>query len=352
MVSLVRYLFLCCLVLLTACKKHEFNLEFNMAASVTDNYNVTYYASDKKGAGKTIQAVASIRDGKCELKGITIRPTLLYLDKRNSKLPLVIYAQNGNKIEISGDSIDPLAWKVGGNKINESLTDWRLLNKKILEECNADSVNKAVETFVNDNPDNPVSAILMLNYYNRGIDERGYDLLMNSLEGKAADIEWLRLTSRADQLLPQYATPARLVNMVMRSTGKSSTDTLYVNKRDPLFVAFWQTGYQERKTIVDSIKAMEKEFPDSSRMIADICLDIDSLGWRNAIRRDSLDEDMKRFWVASGLTHPKMVKLKVTSLPFFIVFTKDGFQEYRGTSLEKAIETYRELLKPSEEEEK
>ena len=342
MVSIIRYLFLFSLVVLTACGKNEFKLEFELASDVTENYDVNYYASDKNG-GKTIQAVASVREGKCELTGFTKFPTLMYVTKRRSLLPLVIYAERNNKIEISGEDKDPLYWDIKGNEINETLSLWRESNKEIMKKCLPDSVNEAVGRFVEENPENPVSTILMLCYFNRKENEKRYDELMGLLKGEAKNQDWLMMIGRTDQLYHSYSYPARLENMVMRSTKKGG-DTLVIDKKNPVLLLFWETGYSKRKAIIDSIKALEKEFPDSARIIADVCLDIDSVGWRNAMKKDSLYKEMKRFWAPSGLAHTTMMKLKVDAIPYFIVFNKEGVQTYRGADLSEAIKEYRTLF--------
>ncbi|MCH5242615.1 MAG: hypothetical protein J1F67_09375 [Muribaculaceae bacterium] len=342
MVSLIRYLFLLSLVVFTACGKNEFNLEFQLATDVTENYNVNYYASDTKG-GRTIQAVASVREGKCDLKGYTKRPTIVYITQRASVLPLVIYAERNNKIEISGENKDPLDWEVRGNLINETLSEWRIENKEIMVKCTPDSVNKAVGSFVEENPENPVSTILMLCYFNRKVQERRYEELMGMLKGDAKDPEWLGMIGRTDQIYHSYSYPARLESMVMRSAKKGG-DTLFIDHKNPIFLLFWETGYTNRKVIIDSIKSLEKEFPDSLRIIADVCLDIDSIGWKNAMKKDSLFKEMKRFWSPTGLTDPTMMKFKVTAIPYYIVFNKEGVQSYRGTELSDAITEYRTLF--------
>ena len=346
MVSLTRYIFLFSLVILTACGKNEFDLEFELATDVTDNYNVTYYATDYQG-GATVQAVASVREGKCELKGFTRKPTIVYITTRKSILPLVVYADKGNKIKISGETGQPLEWNVEGTEINDSLSNWRLKYREIWNDCLPDSVNNAVEKYVEANPDGKVSTILMLSYFNRKVNENKYNELMGSLRGEARSSELLQSLGRADQVNHFYSFPARLENMVMRSVNKGG-DTLSTDKKNPVFLLFWETGNSDRSSMIDSIKVLEKEFPDFSRIIADVCLDIDSTAWKNAMRRDSLYEDMKRFWAPLGLTHPTMMKMKVDAIPYFIVFDKEGVQSYRGTEISEAMSEYRRLFNSSD----
>ena len=340
MVSNMRYLFLLLLPLLVACGKNKFTLDFDVASDVTDNYNVTYYATDLEG-GLTIQAVASLREGRCELEGVTKRPTLVYVSTRKTGYPMVMYVKRGEKIKIEGTDKNPLGWIAENNDINRTLSDWRKENLDALVDNKADSVNLSISRFVEENTDNPVSTLLMLCYYDRSINENEYEALMASLKGNAKDEEWFKITSRADNLVKYYAYPASLESIVMRSV-KDGADTLRLNKRDPVILFFWQTGWNERKQMIDSIKVIENEFPDSVRIIADICLDPDSVGWRNAIKKDTL-ANVKRFWTPLGAADPTATKLKVNSLPYYIVFDKDGKQTYRGKEMGEALDKYRML---------
>ena len=340
MVSTLRYIFLLgTLLLMEACTKNEFTLEFSLASDVTDNYNVTYYATDLNG-GKTIQAVASVREGKCELKGITKLPTLVYVTTRKSVFPLVMYVERGQKFDITGDNREPLDWKVDGNSINEQLSEWRLQNKDLFVKNNADSINLAVKNFVEENTSNPVSTILMLCYFNREEDERDYNEIMASLSEDARNPDLLRMIGRADQLYHSYSFPARLDNMIMKSVNKKG-DTLRIDNKNPVFLVFWQTGYDKRNELIDSLKVMEKEFPDSARIIADICVDVDSTSWRSTMRKDSLYKEMKRFWAPMGMNDATVMKFKVAKLPYYIVFDKYGNQSYRGNEISEAMEDYR-----------
>lgn len=345
MVSILRYIFFIGLFILTACVKSQFVLDFNLAPEITENYNVTYYATDTKG-GLTVQAVASVREGKCLLNGITKKPTILYVTERNSNLPLVIYAERGNKIKISGNSPDPISWTVEGNKINEELSAWRNEYAGMIKSNDKDSVNLAVEKYVKENSSNPVSTLLLLCYYDRSEDDRGYTSLMYSLKGEAAKVGWLELVGRSDQLSEGYFQAASLHSVALRS-NKDGADTVRTDGKNPVFMLFWQTGYDSKKEMIDSLKSLEKEYKDSVSIIADVCMDIDSIGWRSAIRNDSL-KSVKRLWVPLGMTDPQMMKLKIQSLPYFIVFDKEGQQVYRGNKLYSAIKKYRELQNSSD----
>ena len=342
MVSKMLYIFLFVALFLTGCAKNEFKLDFQLSEDVTENYNVTYYAADTQG-GLTVQAVASVREGKCELVGATKRPTIIYLTARRSNYPLVIYAQRGEKIEITGSSPNPLEWNVEGNEINREIGKWRIENAPLLLGNERDSVNLALKDFVADNG-NPAATLMMLSYFDRKADETLYSQLMASLKGEARDPQWLQIAARADQLSHYYSYPAKLESLVMRS-NKEGADTLLADGKNPVLLLFWPNGYKERKEMMDSIKILRKELPDSVRIIADIYMDADSTSWRSAIRKDSID-DIKRFWAPQSLADPNVMKMKVTSLPYFLVFDKEGVQAYSGKDLGEAVNRYRQLATP------
>lgn len=342
MVKSMRFIFLILGLLMVGCTKNEFHLNFELSEDISGNYDVTYYATDANEGGLTVQAVASINGGKCVLQGVTNKPTLVYVYHRLSPYPLVIYAARGNKIEITGDEKDPLAWNVKGETINEELSQWRQQNLKILEKHIPDSVNEALRLYVEQNSSSPTATILMLSYFDRGANENLYNSTMALLKGEARKVEWLRMAARSDQLMAYLSYPARLENLVMRS-AQGGSDTLSKNGKNPMLILFWQTGYKEKNAMMDSLKALKKEYPDSIRLIADICLEADSMAWRGSIRKDSADF-MKRFWAPASLANPDVMKLKVTGIPYFIVFTPQGIQSYRGSSLADAIKDYRTLM--------
>ena len=336
--TFLRYIFFICLLPLMGCAKIEFKLDFNLAKEVTENYNVTYYATDKSG-GLTVQAVASVRLGRCELIGKTKKTTLVYITTRKSNFPLVVWADKGEEINISGNDNNPLAWKVGTAGVNKELSEWRTANLTSLVNNETDSVNSAVKNFVVSNPENPVSTILLECYFSRSRNEMEYAELMGALKGAAKSPDLRKMIARTDYTGPYVSFPAKLESMIMRSP-KEEGDTLIIDNKNPLLVLFWQPGGEDKAEMVDSIKKLIKEFPEAAPFVADVCLDIDSTAWRNSIRRDSLN-NVKRFWAPKGLADETVGKLHVSSIPYYIVFDKDGRQSYRGRDLGDALSEYR-----------
>lgn len=335
------YLFVCgVFMLLASCGKNEFTLRIDLASDVSGNYNVTYYATAKTG-GVTVQAVAPVMNGKYLFTGTTKLPTLVFVSTRATIYPLVIYTTKGENLEITGENKDPLTWNVEGDKINRSLNEWRKENLEALIENQTTKVNEAVGAFIERNATDPAAVILLSVYYDREADERGYSRLLATVKRIPENRDLLRITGSVSQTARDELPPARLFSLIMRSMNEGA-DTLRISRENPSILWFWKEGVDQRADMVDSLKALVKEFPDSSaRLIADINLDIDSMAWRRVIKRDSL-EKTARLWAPAAQVDPQISLLKVKELPYFIVFDKDGYQSYRGNDISAALKEFRD----------
>lgn len=330
------------LMLLTGCRKKEFSITFEVEQSVNANYRLIYYASDKNG-GFTRESAVAINAGKGDFRGPTINPALVYLYTGPKAYPLMIYAERGEDIKVTGKDPSPARWKVEGNDINEEWSAWRNENAEAIISADPEKINKAVARYVIANPENPLSALLLLTTYSRMEDETGFRRLWRDLQGEAADPKWAVLAGRADQPSRYIATPGRVESVAFRSM-QNGVDTLRPDSVKATLLFFWNNSSSDRSTQTDSIKALAKEFSDSSkRMIADICLDADSVTWRSTIRTDSLKK-VARLWAPAGLADSRIMLLDVPRTPFFIVLSPDGHQRFRGSDLDSAFSCFRSML--------
>ena len=259
------------LLTLTGCVKNEFRVEFKLPAGVNESYTMLYYVSDSE-KGWLYDQVAVVQQGKCQLKGITRNPTLIY---------------GGDKVEITGDSGSPASWSVSGNEINEALSVWRAENRNALSARDNKNVNEAVAKYVKAHPEDPESTILLEVYYDRSLDTAGFESLFKSLKGEASDVRWMELMSRSDLLggfepLKQTAAP-----LILRTAGNGA-DTIGFNDQ-PALLYFSYNNYDARKDDVSKMKQLLKERTDSGKpQIVSISLENDSSSWRYQARMDSL----------------------------------------------------------------
>lgn len=330
-------------LMLSACGKSGFRLEFDLPEKVNGNYPVAYYASDKRG-GMVVETAAVVDKGKGYLECRTVNPAVVYLTPSGKGLPIVIYAEKGDKIKIKGTERDPYKWIVEGNDINKELSEWRNANASALNHNITREINRGVADYVNAHKSSQLSPLLLLTYFDRNADETQFRRLWQGLEGDALDAPWAKMISRSDIPAGVVKTPGRLVSATFRSL-QNGVDTLRPDSVKATLLYFWNNGLSKRKEKFDSIRKLAKEFPDSSkRLIADVCLDQDSLSWRSALRYDSL-KNVARLWAPAGMADSKVMRLGVTSSPFFIVISHDGNQRYRGKDSKEAFETFRSLLR-------
>ena len=345
--KLLRLLFLTAFFLLLAgCRKNELEVEFNLSPDINVNYNVTYYARASSG-GATVQAVAPVMEGKYLLKVITNKPTLLFITARQAALPLVVYAERGEHLKVTGEEADPLLWNVEGNSINRTISEWRLALGDTLTSGSPAMVNAAVKNFIYAHPSDPASTVILLAYFDRAESEDDYSELWGSLRNEARDLKWARLFGRSDQPGPRINRPARLHSMALRGLG-GKTEILNLDSARAALLFFWHPQGSLRREIIDSLKSLSKEYPDSSRrVIADICLEADSTAWRNTIRRDSLS-GVTSLWAPQGMADYNFMKLGVTKSPMLIVTDSAGVQIYRGADIKRASEEFRLLMQEAD----
>lgn len=342
MLKTIRFSLILLLSLLCSCGKNDFRLQFSFPKDISANIQLIYYASNKKG-GLIIETVASIMEGKGELRSAVYNPTLLYLNA-GGNVPTVVYVERHDNIEISGSDRNPALWTIGGNAINEDLTLWRNAHATTLMSGTTREINEAVADYVESNPDNPVSAILLLTAFSRSEDEKQFLDLWYSLGEKADKQRWMTMVSRSDLLHHGVRHPGKLKSVALRSLA-NGVDTIRPSAASATILFFWNNGMDGRNELIDSLKTLAKEYPDSSaRVIADICVDADSVSWRSPLRKDST-KNIARFWVPAGLADTRLMELQVTRTPFFMVVAPNGEQTYRGADASAAMNAFRALAK-------
>lgn len=333
---------LCLLALLSGCVKNEFHLEFSLPPAVSESYPMLYYASDPE-KGWLVDQVAVVTGGKGDMKCITRNPTLVYVFQGGMDPGLVIYAERGDRIRIMGDNPSPGTWRVEGNKVNESLTEWRMENREALSQRDSKSINAAVVRFVRNNPSDPVSTLLLLIYYDRGSDSKGFDSTYKLLKGNALDPEWTDLVSRND-LVGGYAPGAFKTGPLVFRTAGSGCDTIRFDSV-PALLLFANNNYGSRRADILSLKRFLKERADSAHaLVVDVNMEPDSSAWRYQLRNDSLDGAV-RAWVPLAFSDTASKALGIRGIPTFVVVRKGGDVLYRGASADSAVAMMRSLLK-------
>lgn len=334
--SAIRSLsFMLLALLLCSCIHPQFEVSFELPENISATYRLCYYASNKK-QGLYLETPVILNAGKATVKCPDSNPCLVYIYYGSSDPAVIFWAERGDKIKITGTDTDPETWQIGGNKINEQWTKWRLDNQQMLHN-GPEAINAAVEKFVTENPDNKLSTILLLCYFNRAVDNTKFQSLWDSLSKRAKTEKIIRAAARNDLLNAENAD--NLLDVKLR-TLENGCDTLKTQSGRASIIFFWYNGRPERRMAIDTLKKLHSDFPNQT--IVDICLEPDSISWQAALSADSLSGTI-RAWMPQGPADPWILKTGITTPCSFIVADKTGKIKYRGKDIYKASQTFRKF---------
>ena len=339
------WLSLLVLVATASCVKNEFNVEVTLPADVNNTYLTLYYASNSK-MGMYMEGVISVEKGKGQMRGVTRNPLIVYIFNGRKAPATFFYAERGDRIEITGDGSDPLGWQIGGNDINKSLSEWRSQNLTVLKKSNPsahsgmEAVNKAVAAYVTKNPGDPVSTLLMLEYYDRSVDEDGFRRTWSLLKSDAADGKWRELVARAD-MLEDSSKPVVPGQWIIKRAG-GGRDTIAFGE-GPVLLHFNIFDDLSFSPNTEKLKGMaqNRELSQGAWM-ANVMLDADSLVALQAISRDSTVA-VRTEWVPLGLSDKNVQRLGIRKVPYIIVVDKSKKTVYSGSDIDEALKEFEKL---------
>lgn len=330
------------LLQLSSCLKNEVDVDVKLPSSITDAYRLLYYASDQS-KGWYIDAAIAVEKGLGSTKVYTKSPTIVTIMHNGNEMEAGFYAERGDKIVISGENADPFTWRIKGNKITEEWSDWRIENKSVLQGRDPDKINDVVKRYVSGHKDKPLSTILLLLYYNRDINDAGFRKLWESLEGDAASPALIKLIGRSDMLESKPIDIVSVKDLIIK-TRDTGVDTLRIGK-NPLLLMFTRNTDPGHDQDIRELKRIRGIEPDSAKFrIGELSFDLDSVGWANRQRVDSLT-GIVRGWMPRGETDSIVNRLGVERTPYIIIFDKKGKTLYRGSDISKGLKEYEKLLK-------
>ncbi|MBD5217848.1 MAG: DUF4369 domain-containing protein [Bacteroidales bacterium] len=321
------------MLMLSGCGKNEFIVKGALDASVTENYRVLYYAADKRG-GFITEATLVISEGKGELKGITRLPCVVYVFDGGDVPVVSFYARRGDKITISGSSANPREWSFSGNDINKQWSEWRADNLKALSSPY--SANAAVEKFVAEHPDDPLSLILLMTIYDRRLSDSHFRSLFDSLGEKARDAEWLRLFNPASSVgSDSFNVPGVTATGFPVRVNPDSMVTLKYDETPRTLFWFCRRSDNPSRTELATIRNLIASNPSDRLRVNVILFAADSV----AIARNHLADSVPSahfYWAPEAEASPAAAALGVTSTPRFVVTDRRGRTLYNGADMSAA----------------
>lgn len=331
---------------LTGCVKNEFKVDVKLDGSVNKTYSTLYYASDPI-KGWIIEGVLQVTSGNGNIVMPTRNPTIVYIFSNYRYPASFFYAERGDNIKITGKDANPLTWDISGNEINKRLSEWRKQNQNLIENSLSGKsgseikLNQAVEKYIVENPTQEVSAILLYEYFDRGLDEDGYKRNLSRLKGDAADSKWAELVSRNDMF--SSAEDVKMPVKLMVNAVGSGIDTITPGTV-PVMLSFNNSKVKDYRKYVQSLRKLSKESGDSSkRVIANILLEADSMQRKLNARHDSL-KNVVEGWIPLGFSDSRIRQMGISRLPYFIVFDAKGKVIYRGDNTEKAATVFKKQI--------
>lgn len=336
-------------ILFSGCRKSSFKIDFTLNPDVWGNYTLSYYASDGK-RGQWINTTVPLQSGKFSVTGVSRTPVLAFISN-SQRSEIAVLIEPGQKIKISGDGTNPMAWIADGNKTNESLSAWRAENLN----TSPDSISPAIAKFVKNNPDSPASAILLLTIFPRYEFPDRFVALWNSLGTKARAEEMADISGVGDfgpgapfEILGngkmRFDASRRAVRSLALRRFGGAGDTLRFMGKEPALIYFYKRNVQRHSESVDTLKKLRSAFPDSIKArLVTVSMDADSMKWRNAVIFDSIPKVLDS-WMPLGPADSRARLLGISSTPYFLVVAGGGKQIYRGSDVAKAASAFRKQL--------
>ncbi len=292
----------------------------------------------------------------------TLLPDNGYIALRNSSPTLIpiqlyyadkthftkVYVKNGDRIELAGDGEHPFELTVEGSVLNGDLFEFNQTHKSLLQnwltEHNKsqsglrskeyqqafDTLQSAIVAYVNQKPNNPVSAILVSDYLLGESDKILCDSIIGLLDKElltspiAISIQRYQQfqdTLATDSILPkfQWVTPTDTIDYL--DTKKARATLLYFQSSNNFGTARQYQLFMEK---------WSEKYPSDTLQLIEISLDRDSVAWREKVKSDTVK--WERRWLQENYLAPSIQKLHIQHVPYLIVVDSLGKIVSRGLS--------------------
>lgn len=321
---------------LTGCGNSHFTIKGDFSDGGTQNVRIVYVDGDRI-ASEWITLI----NNKFTFEGSTETPTILYIFNQQRKIIAHALVENGDKIYISGEIKKNYHTKVTGTDLNEEWNNFVNEFSDLLETHRYRRFDEKIDSFIDCNPDNIVSTLLLLNDYSDLTDEEKVKEKLSKISSKAQPnyvmnnyyvIQTMNIEQKRQKVMtmPLYSSLDTIENF---SPYKHTMNLIY----------FWKTEDNSRKTDIRELKNIEQTHRSDNFAILDINLDTDTIKWKKAVKRDSIT--WSRYWAVGGVMNRQLSFLQLSATPYYIVVDSTGTQSYSGQSLQEAIATVERKIK-------
>lgn len=286
------------------------------------------------GAGGAIQHVTARADadGSFTLRG-DAPDTVLIEIFRSSGAPLAqAVTTNGQTVKLSMKLDDPRSIEMRGNDAVEAMSAF-------LRACaGSPRLNDSVAAFVGRNADNCASMALLLTAFDAEREPERADSLFNLIGPKGRPLSLSVAYKR--QLGGAVGWRSDIMLRPISMVGERDSLMSFVATVKPYSLLVLTDG--RRNAAVSSfLRALRRDYAPSRLDIVEVCVGLDSAGWRRSIAADSAS--WRRGWIPGGPGATQLKQLSVPGLPFFIVTDSTSRQRERSSQPARI----REYLKKS-----
>lgn len=316
----------------TSCKDEFFTIEGTLTDGGTQNIRALYVTDYE-----TLQSEwVTMTDGHFEFTGINYDWTVVYLINNKKDVIARAAVKNGDDITINGSMADPHHIIVEGNDANEEWSQFMVQNAALYSSPDRTALNKAIEEYINANPDRISSTLLLLNDYANLQNTTSVDTLFKQIGIDARPSGLVNNYFALSQQLDNEKSNKNIPSLMLYSSQDTIT-TILTSRYKATLLYFWNEK-DSRKNIISKLKQLYKKHEEGGRLqVIDIMMSPDSTGWKKTLDGDSTE--WKHYWAPGGTLNRNLANIGINTIPYYIVTTSIGKQLYRGNSIDEAIAT-------------
>lgn len=325
----IRFWALLCAVvclLCTACGGSDrFQIKGTVEGKRTMNLRIAYTGRDNIN-----NVLTAARDGVFEFAGQAPDGALVEVLDNDYRPIARFYAEDGDRLEVFVDPARQSATRVKGNDVSERWTAWLQSNAAAVDGTDAAALNNAVARYVKGHTDDVLSALLLSAYFNADLEPARAARLLASLKPEARPahiVDSWRLTD---------ARPTESITVMPITYVAPDSTAHYRPARHTRSMLAFSADYTGRTdSIVPALRRLRREHRNAA--FVDMWCDNDTLMWHRSLAADSVD--WPAGWLPASVASPGVDRLRIPSLPYFIVADAKGRQLYRGPSVTAAVRT-------------
>lgn len=291
------------------------------------------YAS---GDGNIQRQTMAVADRKVKFTGVAPEWTSATVTASNGDLIAICVLRNGDHLKIEVPEGEFPEVKIKGSKHSKQLAQFIAEHRATIMAGETDSINEAVTDFIIANPESPLSALLLTNFYSAADNELKVDSLLMSITPEARPMSILRNFGAVNGAL-LAAKSERIYSFALFIAAEEDFKYIRPSDKRQTLLAILPNAKQLRTPYVERLRNLQSEADSLRLRTIEISFAPDSASWRSSIAADSAK--WMQAWAPGNAAATPLRRLAIPRQPFFILIDSLGNQIYRGADINKALST-------------